>query len=321
MLLLWFRLNWGTDSFLGSILEAVRGQPTVACAPNPACLSLYSEGLGARCVLYILKGWRNKNTGQRQIRSAKPKIVSLWRFRENSCWPLIFNITRDQNAQWVVDTAQVLDSLNELLFWKLILVSQSVKRHYCLQKGGFRSREIGRFSSGSNQWERNIRWTVHCGWIFLLSPCWWTFWWRHLGDPPHGDGAPCWKSLMGNKTLLTYTKMIHFLVSLLWTECWPEFYNLCCLLSDLGKKDVFCNKKESEMNIMFSHTQNSVPLLLSKKAYYRSTGLSLNMEFSSTQHSISLLMSFLIREEENLVTLLMFNLYQNCRPGYGAISK
>lgn len=126
---------------------------------------------------------------------------------------------------------------------------------------------------------------------------------------------------MGNKTPLTYTKMIHFLVSLLWTECWPEFYNLYCLLSDLGKKDVSVIKKESEMNIMFSHIQNSVPLLLSKKAYYRSTGLSLNMEFSSTQHSISLLMSFLIREEENLVTLLMFNLYQNCRPGYGAISK
>lgn len=44
----------------------------------------------------------------------------------------------------------------------------------------------------------------------------------------------------------------------------------------------------------------------------------LNMQFSSTQHSISLLMSFLIREEENLVTLLMFNLCQNCRPGCGA---
>lgn len=44
----------------------------------------------------------------------------------------------------------------------------------------------------------------------------------------------------------------------------------------------------------------------------------LNMQFSSTQHSISLLMSSLIREEENLVTLLMFNLCQNCRPGCGA---
>lgn len=81
----------------------------------------------------------------------------------------------------------------------------------------------------------------------------------------------------------------------------------------LGEKKMFSviKKRVSEVNFVFSHLQNSVPLLPSKNAYYRSTSVSLNLQFSSTQHSISLLMSFLIREEENLVTLLMFNLYQN----------
>lgn len=50
-------------------------------------------------------------------------------------------------------------------------------------------------------------------------------------------------------TQLTYPKLIHFLVSLLCMECWPEFYSPSCLVLPLWeKKDVFCDKKDSELS-------------------------------------------------------------------------
>lgn len=69
-------------------------------------------------------------------------------------------------------------------------------------------------------------------------------------SPPRVDGAPRQKEPDGEgNTLLTYTKMIHFLVSLL---CWPKFYNPSCLVlpHTLGgrEEDVFCNKKDSELS-------------------------------------------------------------------------
>lgn len=124
----WIKLNWGTGSFPRTILEAVRDQQTVACGPSPGCPSLFLYVSGAKKAFYMLKYWKNnnkKNKEEYRTKPAKPKIFALGPFREKACWPLL-NIIYEQCDQWVEAATYALNSWVGCLFWKLILVSQSM---------------------------------------------------------------------------------------------------------------------------------------------------------------------------------------------------
>lgn len=146
-------------------------------------------------------------------------------------------------------------SFHELLFWKLIFVCQSVKWHYCLKKGGSGAGKLEDFLQGpingketseelcSYGWilPRPLLVSCRCGhlWDRPAAACWWCFPQPHTPEEPDRE----------QNTQLTYPKLIHFLVSLLCMECWPEFYSPSCLVLPLWeKKDVFCDKKDSELS-------------------------------------------------------------------------
>lgn len=127
--------------------------------------------------------------------------------------------------------------LHERLFCKLVLVSQSVLN------GKRADSEQGscRFSAGCI--ERNYVSAV--GFSPSLLPHWRRCCWGYLWDAAWVDCASCWAQLMGTETLQACTEIDRFLLSLLKSACWPDFYNLSCLVLPLWKEDVFCNKRLS----------------------------------------------------------------------------
>lgn len=173
--------------------------------------------------------------------------------RENSCWPLIFNIIHDQNDQWV-DTGQVPTASMSCCFGNWFLFVSLFNGIIALKRV---DREQGswkifcRVQSMGKKRQRNYAVTVG----FCPAPCWWAadVAIYETDPPPHVDGAPPAHTPeepdREQNTQLTYPKLIHFLVSLLCMECWPEFYSPSCLVLPLWeKKDVFCDKKDSELS-------------------------------------------------------------------------
>lgn len=227
-----------------SRVHSGNGESAVHCGPwaKSSLAKLVSVQLQSSECVFHFQGLKKqtKNTGQRQMGPAKPKISTIWPVRENICRPPDWH---HSGVLWPVDGSAhyILGSSNGLLFWKLILVSWSVLDGITAsRRGDFRTRKLKIFRRVQTKGKKcQVKYVS----TVVFSPSLIT------GKPAGVDTlrpTTCWPCLPlkepggGTKTLLSYSKMIHFLFSpfadwMLARQEQSEWFGV----ATLGKKDVF----------------------------------------------------------------------------------